>query len=304
MLKSKTLIDVHHHAFLPEMVAEAKRSGMQVAEWNIDYDREVMERLGVTGALLSLPAPSPAKIVRQINIFMGEICAKDPNHYGLLASLPCLSVDDALNEIAYAYDDLNADGFILLSNYNGVYLGDERMEEILAELNRRAAVVFVHPGKPAGDNLPLFGRDIAVYEFPFDTTRSIMDLVYKGKIEKYPNIRWIIAHAGGTIPYLAHRLSIAKEWNGITQSPAEVLAPLSTLYYELALSASPYSIPALKKLAGASHVLFGTDFPMRLEKGIAQSVTDIADNLGLEEDEQHMIAAETALKLFPRFVKN
>lgn len=304
MIKSEMLIDVHHHAFPPEMLAEAKRSGMQMAEWDINSDREIMESMGVTGALLSIPAPFPANIVRQTNNFMGDLCAKDPKHYGLLASLPCLSVDDTLDEIAYAYDNLKADGFILLSNYNGVYLGDERMEEILAELNRRAAVVFVHPNKPAGDNLPLFERDVAVYEFPLDTTRSIMDLVYKGKIEKYPNIRWIIAHAGGTIPYLAHRLSIAREWNGITQSPEEVLAPLSTLYYELALSSSPYSIPALKKLAGASHVLFGTDFPMRPEKGIAESLEDIANNLGLEENEQRLIVAETALELFPRFAKN
>ena len=126
--------------------------------------------------------------------------------------MPFQDTDAALKEIEYACDTLKVDGFALQSNYAGIYISDDRFDLILEELNRCSAVVLLHPGTPGGDNLPLFGRHMSVYEFPFETTRAVMDLIYKGKLQRYPKIRWIIAHAGGTIPYLADRLSIAKEW--------------------------------------------------------------------------------------------
>jgi predicted TIM-barrel fold metal-dependent hydrolase len=128
-----------------------------------------------------------------------------------------------------------------------------------------------------------------------------MDLIYTGKMPRYSHIRWILAHAGGTIPYLAYRLSIAKEWGGITQEPEEVLAQLGTLYYDLALSTSPAAFQALQELAGPSHILFGTDFPMRPEKGVTQSVEQFSSSPGFEASERRLIAAETAQALFPRF---
>lgn len=146
-------------------------------------------------------------------------------------SLPYEDLDQALKEIDYAFDTLKVDGFALVSNFGGIYISDDRLDKIWEELNRLCEVVFVHPGKPAGDNLPLFGRDISVYEYPFDTTRGMMDLIYKGKLQRYPNIRLIFAHAGGTIPYIAYHLSIAKEWGAITQNPEEVLSSLINSYY-------------------------------------------------------------------------
>jgi Predicted metal-dependent hydrolase of the TIM-barrel fold len=149
--------------------------------------------------------------------------------------------------------------------------------------------------------LPLFGRNIAVYEFTFETTRAVMDLVYKDKMTRYPHIRWIIAHAGGTIPFLAYRLSIARDWHGITQEPEEVLSVLSSLYYELALSTSPAVFAALREIAGPEHILLGTDYPMRPEKGAALSLEQFASYAGFQPEEQRQILSGTALTLFPRF---
>jgi len=306
MSETTPVIDVHHHAFSPSMraalFAKLHDAGAEyLPEWDIQSDREAMQRLGIRGALLSLPGSGTPEQVRQFNTFLAEVSREDPQHYGFLANLPYGDSEAALREIAYVLDTLKGDGFALLSNYQGIYLSDERMDAILAELHRRATVVFVHPGIPAGDNLPLFGRDVSVYEFPFDTTRAIMDLIYTEKLRRYPNVRWILAHAGGTIPYLAYRLSIAREWGGITQTPEDVLASLRTLYYDLALSTAPAVFQALQELAGPSHVLFGTDFPMRPEKGIALSLEQFSSSSGFQASEQRLMAAETAQALFPRF---
>lgn len=297
MSKTAKIIDIHHHVIPRNM----EIGDIPCPEWNIEMDREAMGRLGITGALLSLPNGENSEIVRKFNTYLADISAKYPKEYGVLASIQYLDTDKALEEITYAYDTLKVDGLALPSNFAGVYISDDRMDEILSELNRRSAVVFVHPGEPAGENLPTFGRHISVYEFPFDTTRVFMDLIYKGKLKLYPNIRWIAAHAGGTIPYLSYRLSIAQEWGGITQSPEEVLSDLSTLYYDLALSTSPITFSALNKLVGPSHIVFGSDYPMRPEKGVAASLEQINDYAGFSADEKRMIEADTMCKLFPRF---
>jgi predicted TIM-barrel fold metal-dependent hydrolase len=301
MSETTPVIDVHHHAISSSIRAAYDARAVQLPEWDIQSDREAMERLGVTGTLLSMPGSGTPEQVHQFNTFLAEFSREDPQHYGFLANLPYGDSEAALREIAYVLDTLKGDGFALLSNYNGIYLSDERMDAILAELHRRAAVVFVHPGPPAGDNLPLFGRDVSVYEFTFDTTRAIMDLIYTEKLRRYPNIHWVLAHAGGTIPYLAYRLSIAREWGGITQAPEEVLAALRTLYYDLALSTSPVSFQGLQAVVDPSHILFGSDFPMRPEKGVAQSLEHLSSYPGFQADEQRSITSETAQALFPRF---
>ncbi len=307
MSETTPIIDVHHHAISPglreALLAQFKqvKSTVELPEWTLQRDREAMERLGITGALLSMPGSGTLEEVHQFNTFLAEMSREDPRHYGFLANLPSGDTEAALREIAYVLDTLQGDGFAMLSNYRGIYLSDDRMDAILAELHRRSAVVFVHPGPPAGKDLPLFGRDVSVYEFPFETTRAVMDLIYTGKMARYSQIRWILAHAGGTIPYLAYRLSIAREWGGITQAPEDVLASLRTLYYDLALATAPAVFQALQELAGPSHVLFGTDFPMRPEKGVALSLEQFSSYPGFQASEQRLIGAGTAQALFPRF---
>lgn len=306
------VIDVHHHGLSSTLLAAAERYAPQnggsipVPSWSIQQDREAMARLGITGILLSMPGSGTPEEVRALNTSLAEFSREDPQQYGLLANLPYGNTEAAVEEIDYVLDVLHGDGFALPSNYQGIYISDERLEAVLAELDRRKAVVFVHPNAPSGENLPLFGRNVSVYEFPFETTRAVMDLVYKGKMTRYPHIRWIIAHAGGTIPYLAYRLSIARDWHGIMQGPAEVgpaevLSVLSSLYYELALSTSPAVFAALRELAGPEHVLLGTDYPMRPEKGVALSLEQLASYAGFRPEEQRQILSGTAQTLFPRF---
>lgn len=309
MSEKKTIIDVHHHIIPSQLTSAAQfkvASGIGLPVWTIEKDREAMDQLGISGALLSLPesgipGSGTAKIIHMINTTLADEVNKAPKRYGMLASLPLQDADSALKEIEYARDTLHADGFALPSNSTGIYISDDRLEPVLAELNRRSCVVFLHPGTPAGDNLPLFGRNMAVYEFPFETTRAMMDLIYKGKINKYPKIKWIVAHAGGTIPYLAYRLGLMKEIGAIRQTPEEVFAILQTLYFDLALSTSPYVFPGLKRLARASHVLFGTDYPMRQTAGISSSIEVLDGTQDFSDEEKKQILSETSKTLFPRF---
>lgn len=158
------------------------------------------------------------------------------------------------------------------------------MDEILAELDRRSAVILLHPTKPAAVETSLYVKDMSIYEFPFDTTRAMMDFIYRGKIQKYPNIKWVVSHAGGTIPYIAYRLSTVAEENKVsTLSAGEVLVSFKSLYYDVALSTSPSMFSALKELAGASHIMFGTDYPLHYEAGITESIKQFKDYSGFDK---------------------
>jgi 6-methylsalicylate decarboxylase len=208
-----------------------------------------------------------------------------------------------LPEFAFAIHELNADGFILPTNYQGTYLGSESLLPILDELNKHNATILVHPTLPAGDNLPTFDRDLSVYEYPLETTRSVMDLIYKNRLAQYPNIKWIISHAGGTIPYLAYRLSIAGEWKGITQTKEQIIKSLQSLYFELALSTSPSVFSSLQHLVASDHMLFGSDFPLRDEQYVVRSITEINDYDNFTEMDKSYIFSDNAKSLFTRFKK-
>lgn len=290
----KKLIDVHHHVFPP---------GFKAHTWNIKDDQEAMERLGIDGVLLSCPLPVTSGNVREINEFMAENSLRDPERYGVLASIPFDDVDNALAEIEYAQDVLKADGFAVPSNNNSIYISDDRLNPVFEELNRRKAVIFLHPSpkRAEGYMRKMPGCDDSVYEYVFETTRAIMDFIYQGKMLKMPDIKWITAHAGGTIPYLAHRLSYASEWHAVRMTREEILPQIKSLYYDLALSDENDIYTILKSFAGASHIVFGTDYPPSREAFIARSIKGLADFKGFSEEEKQRIHSGNICELFPRF---
>lgn len=290
------ILDIHHH-----VIGGKNPQGAVLPEWNMKIDVETMTKIGIGGVLLSLPVASTPEVTRKINDSLAQFAAYNPAKYGILACLPSTTPDAALKEIEYAYDTLKADGFIMPSNAGGLYLGDDRMDEILAELDHRSAVV-LFPTKPSAVDESLCVKDLSIYEFPFDTTRAVIDLIYRGKIQKYPNIKWIISHAGGTIPFLAYRLSkVAEENHASYLSASEIIDSLKTLYYDVALSTSPYALSSLKELVGASHIIFGTDAPLRPAAGVAESIAELKGFGGFNKEEQNEILFGTARTLFPRF---
>jgi predicted TIM-barrel fold metal-dependent hydrolase len=237
-------------------------------------------------------------------------------------------VEAALSESSYALDTLGAAGVGLLSNHEGVYLGDPRFEEVFAALDRRAAVAFVHPTVFTGSQIPSApnaGSPVptiqsSVLEFVFDTTRAVANLISSGTLKRYPNVRIILSHAGGAVPLFADRLIDRSEIVALVrQAQAGRATPpspetlermmraatedayelLRGLYYDTALSANPTVLGALQRLVPASRILLGTDYPFAQEVGVRYSLDGLAAYEGFGEEERATIESGTALTLFP-----
>ena len=301
-------VDVHHHTiptvFRDHLAARGigEAGGREVPEWSADLSLGVMDRNGIATAVLSVSAPgvhfgddaAARDLARRCNDASAGLVAARPARFGFFASLPMPDVDGSAAEVGRALDDLGADGVVLMSSHpDGSYLGDPRFDPVLAELDRRSAVAFVHPVDPAfsgriGVDIPAFAM-----EFTFDTTRAAFNLAYTGALERYPNIRFVLSHAGGTVPYLVGRFDLLWFTDDalVERAPRGGSAYMRDLFYDTALSANPHALSSLTELVGADHILFGTDYPFAPElatqltvQGVAAHPFTDADRAGVERD--------------------
>jgi 6-methylsalicylate decarboxylase len=185
--------DVHAH-YLSAGAPRAPRPGQYflaspMPTWSPEDTLAFMDRHGIATQMLSVPSVQSAPAARAVNIYGAELVKTYPGRFGLLASLPLTDVAAAMAEIAFSFDELNADGIILLTNYDGIYLGDVKFDGVFAELNRRSAVIFIHPTSPPGFDCVACGRPGPLIEFPFDTCRTVTDLLYAGVFERYTNLK-------------------------------------------------------------------------------------------------------------------
>lgn len=310
-------IDVHHH-IIPSVYLEAMRRvgiadpipGVDYPDWDVQTTLAVMDRQGIATAIVSISDPGvyfgnvalARDLARQINEFSARLVADHPQRFGAFAVLPLPDVNAALRELEYALDTLKLDGIGLLTNYRGTYLGDAALDALFAELNRRQVVTFIHPSTPPSKDQPTFGLPPSLYEFTFDTTRMVANLLYSGTLDRYPNLRLILSHAGGTVPYLARRLTFGPTIGSYlkARAPQNLIASLRQLYYDVAMSASPYALPSLQALVDPSHILFGSDYPFMPEPAIADNVAGLADYKGFDQRAQWKIERKNGLALFPR----
>jgi len=269
----------------------------------------MMDRFEVATAVLSLSTPGvhfgddgeARELAGRVNDAHAELVKDRPDRFGMFAAVPLPDVEGALEAIGHAYDDLGTDGVVLLANSQGTYLGDPRYESVMAELNRRDAVVFVHPGELPGP--PVEGVHPAFADFLLDTTRAAINLVLRGVPRRYPNLRIILSHAGGFVPYAAHRvanLSGANPQSPTGSNAADVLEDLAGFYFDTALSASPTSLPSLLAFARPGHVLFGTDRPYAPEAGVAYFTDQLDAFDGLSAEDRRGIDHTNAQALLPR----
>jgi 6-methylsalicylate decarboxylase len=189
----------------------------------------------------------------------------------------------------------------LFSNADGRYPGDALFDELFSELNRRKALVFIHPTVPAINRQLQLDLPPFLVEFVFDTTRAVVNLLYSGTLERCPDVRFILAHAGGTIPYLAQRIAMGQVM--LPGAPQGTLTYLKRLYYETALSTSPYALRALQELVDTSHILFGSDYPFAPEIATDLAIRGIEAYGGFDDGARALVERENALALFPRFSK-
>lgn len=229
---------------------------------------------------------------------------KHPGRFGLFASLPLPDAEGALAEIAYAFDELKADGVVLETNAEGVYLGDPRMDQVFAELDRRQAVVFIHPTSPSCPGcLDLsMGYPRPMIEFLFDTTRAVSNLILSGTLDKYPNIRIIVPHAGATLPVLADRVVGLSPALGLSRPITEeyFFGKLRGLYYDTAGFPVPRLLGVLQQIADPTRILYGSDWPFTPDPLVAKLVQKLAETPLLDDDARRRVYRENALALFPR----
>ena len=302
-------IDVHQHVLPPEFVAALERHGMggwAPVKWDLGATLAVMDEHQIATGMLSLAAPGPFMgdaaearlLTRQVNERIAGLVKDRPDRFGLLASVPLPDVDGALEAIRHAYDDLSADGVILMANTRGTYLGDPAFDPVMEELNRRKAVVLVHPSPLPG--APVAGIHPAIADFLLDTTRASVNLAIHGVPRRYPDIRIILAHAGGFLPYAAYRIATQTSEINPKIDATAMLADLSTFYFDTALSGSPTVLPSLGAFARPGHILYGTDWPYAPDKTIAFYTDGLDAYKGFGKVEHQSIDRTNAEALFPR----
>jgi predicted TIM-barrel fold metal-dependent hydrolase len=308
-------IDVHNHILPPEYVSAMARHGIHdggdvaFPRWSAEEHLAVMDRCGIAAAVTSLSAPgvyfgdaaAARSLARQVNEIQARMVSDHPKRFGGFATLPVPDMDGALDELAYALDVLKLDGVVMLTSLGDVYLGDPSLEPLFAELNRRKAVVFVHPNTPASNAKLTLTLPAALVEFVFDTTRAVANLIFSGTLERHPDVKIILSHAGGTVPYLAGRLSATEVVPGLRErAPKGAVAYLKNLYYDTALSAFPTALGSLRELVDPSHILFGSDYPFAPESVIEATERGIEGYTPIDAAQRNIIEREAALALFPR----
>ncbi len=306
-------IDVHHHILPPDYVATVgdDRIGPLILagrtpEWTPAMSVEAMDRNGIATAITSISAPGlwfgdneeSVRLARICNDYAASIRLDHPGRFGVFACLPLPDVEASLAEIAHALDTLKADGIGLLTSYGDRYPGDAAFQPVFDELNRRRAVVYFHPtNAPCSQCLPEIPA--ATLDFPFDTTRAVVSLLYSGTFARCRDIRFIFSHAGGTVPFLAERIARLGARPGFREAvPNGVLPELERLYYDTALSANWLAFRSLLELVTPDKVLFGSDYPFAPEATMTATVQGLIE-LGLDSDVLQGIERDNALALFP-----
>lgn len=283
-------IDVHAH-YLPESYRAALRAAghdqpdgfPQIPEWSAAEHVAAMDRLGIATSLLSISSPGvffgDAKAARDLAREMNEAGRRavvdHPGRFGLFAALPLPDVEASLAEIAHCCDRLDVNGFALLTNVGGTYLGDASFEPVFRELNRRRARVFLHPTSPACWQQTSLGRPRPMLEFLFDTTRAVVDLVLNGTIARHPDLELIVPHAGATLPMIVDRVSVFAML--LQVDPAvDVLRDVARLHYDLAGFPLPRQLDALLTITALEHLHYGSDYPFTPEFAAAMSAERLA----------------------------
>lgn len=302
-------IDAHVHILPSDYRAELERRSLLapgIPPWSPELVDGLMTRHDIDAAVLSLAPPGvffgdqglANELARLVNERTAEFVATAPDRYAGLAVLPLPDVDAALAELRHALDVLGLDGVALLSNVGGTYLGDPAWDAVFDELDRRGAYVFLHPTMPPHP-LPVPEHPMWLYEFPFDTTRAVVRLIYSGTLERCPNLRLQVAHLGGTAPFLAHRIAslAAREPERAAAAPAGALAHLRRLYYDTGLSNNAVALAATLEVADIGQVVFGTDWPYADLPRAGDPAPGLA---GLADGDRARIDASNIAALVPR----
>src|ERR1700679_1445562 len=308
-------IDVHAHYLPPGYADEMRKAGMTQPDGMPDYPQwspqlalEKYDEFGIETAIFSISSPgvhcgndaAARRLARKVNEAGAEVVVKYPGRFGLFAVLSMADVDASLEEIAYALDVLHADGIGLKTNALGSYLGDPRFDPIFEELNRRKTSVFIHPTSPTCWQACAIGYPRPLIEFPFASARAVTKLIFSGTIERCPNLRIIVSHNGGVVPFLADRITKIGNQLKLNQPGAQdAISYMRRLYYDTAMAGSNYSLSSLLQLTDVSHILYGSDWPWYPEAGAQMTNQDLEASALLNDQQRRAIYRDNALGFLP-----
>jgi predicted TIM-barrel fold metal-dependent hydrolase len=272
----RRIFDIHSHAipsFLRDSLTAANRSAAlgSFPEWTPELALRTMDEFGVERTLLSVSTPgvhfgddSAARtLARRYNEYCASLRDTTGGRFGAFAALPALDIEGACEEAAFALDVLKFEGVGLLANYETEFLGNPVFEPLMRELDARRAVVFVHPAAHSSSRALPLEYPLWVLEYPIDTTRAAVNLIISGTTRKYPNIRYILAHNGGALPFLTWRVAsvplIDRRYSHL--SAADIRGEIRKFYFDIAQSPGDEALGSLLQIADPSHILFGSDWP-------------------------------------------
>lgn len=305
-------VDFQHHFTSPgwrKALGDANMLPDVRKGWSVEKDIAEMDSAGCAAAFITtgqagwrlgaLSDSEDIRLARESNEFGAKMQNDYPGRYFLMAALPMPNIDASLKEMAYALDTLKAAGFTLPGSFDGHYIGEPEFDPILQELNRRKTAVYVHPSQPKCCENMIKGLIPNTIEYGTDTTRMIMSLIVSKQAAKYPDIRWIWAHGGGTMPFLVQRICGDKVANNLDKPapPNNPLFYLRKYYYDTGAQFNPVGMAALKAVVGASQIVYGTDFPYGHMAPVNQYLNNMPTVLNAQE--LQMLYRGNAVRLFP-----
>jgi len=292
-------IDVHHHYRLPGMDAPG-------GPWNGEIALADMDRHNVATAIISgtsFPEPLNTRdqaardLARRANEFAAGLTQRYPGRFGFFAAVPLADTDGSLREIEYAFDTLGADGATMNASAAKMWPGDPSQMPVFEELNRRKTSVFLHPNTSPFCCINPPGVRPSVAEFDNDVNRAVLSLLWNGVLTNAPDINFIVAHTGGTVPALAGRIQDRVPEDRPDLYPHGALDKLRRLYFELGHGSFPWVVKIALEFAGPSQLLFGTDYPVEPH----ETTTRYIPGIGLSPDELFAMERGNAERLFPKF---
>ncbi len=311
-------VDLHIHV-IPDFYWEASNEdgnaagGINPPRWSLEGAIAYLDEAGIDIAVPSISTPgvhfgddrAAQNLARQVNEYLAGLKHDRPDRFGGLAVLPLPDVDGSLEQIEYALDVLELDGVSMFTNADGSYLGDSRFDPIFTELNRRAALVFVHPTASPDPIAHTLGLPDTLLDYPVDTSRAIAKLHYSNTFARTPDIKYQFVHAGGTIPFLAERFGIVDDMNVIpgAEERGAFADVLPRLYWDTASAFSDPIIHMLRSVTGLGNVVFGTDYPYPRDAISIGGLRQLQSTSELDDDERRGVLGGSAVQLIPRLAR-
>jgi aminocarboxymuconate-semialdehyde decarboxylase len=308
-------IDIHHHV-LPDFFWRETNDqhdpvgGIAPPPWSKEGAISFMDDAGIDVAVTSISTPGvhvgnderARNLARRCNELSAGLVRERPDRFGAFACLPLPDVDGSLTELTYAIDVLKMDGVVLFSNARGIYLGDPRFDAVFAELERRKAVVFVHPTASPDPTAHSLGLPDSLIDFVADTSRAIARLHFSNTFARTPSVKYVFSHAGGTIPYLATRFAIVDEMGVIrgAEERGTAAETFKRLHWDTALAWGDPILQLLRSVVGMDQVLYGSDYPYIRRDLAIRGRQQLERTAALSDAERAGVLSGNAVRLLPR----